>query len=327
MSRLLIKATTTILLGLAGLAWKAPVFAQDYPQRIIRLVVPSAPSTPPDLVGRLVAAELQKKFGWTVIVENKAGALQTIAAQDVARSAPDGYSIFVPSMVIAAVPALLPNARVNIERDFVPVAKISVSYNALVVPASFPATTLAELIALLKKEPEKYFFLSGGFGTPAHLVGELFKNEARVGATHVPFAQFPQALSSLLSGENQFMFATTLPILSFVNAGNLRALAVTSTERIPNLQNVPTLAELGFPQLSVEDWVGFLMPKGTPAAIVEKMNSAINEALSKDELRETLRRIGSEPAGGSNAEFGTFLRDQVLTWSKVVKDAGIKMPN
>ena len=317
------------IFGLLGVMFALPSmgFAQGFPQRPIRLVVPSAPSTPPDLVSRLLAAELQRAHGWVLVIENKAGALQTIAAQDVARSPADGYSIFVPSMVISAVPALLPNARVNIERDFVPVARLSVSYNALVVPAQFPASTLPQLIDLLKKNPDKYNYLSGGFGTPAHLVGELFKNEVKISATHVPYAQFPQALTDLLSGQSQYMFATTLPIISLVEAGNLKALAVTSKTRLPSLKNVPTLAELGLPQLSVEDWVGWLMPKGTPSEIVEKINTAVNEALARPEVRQALQRIGSEPAGGTSAAFGTFLQEQVATWTKVVTDTGIKMPN
>ena len=314
-------------LGLAAALFTGAAQAQTYPNKPIRIVVPSAPSTPPDMVSRILASELQRAEGWTVIIENKAGGAQTIAGRDVAQSAPDGYSIFAPSMVSAASRALLPASRLDMERDFEPVIKATRSYNVLVVAPKVEASTMADLIALAKKNPGKLNYSSGGFGTPAHLIGELFKLDQKIEAVHVPYQQFPQAIGDLLGGVNDYMFVTTLPVTELVASGKLRALAVTSPKQLPAFKNVPTVAELGMPNLAIEDWVGFVMPKKTPADIVARMNGAMNKALQNPDIREQLARIGADVSGGSQASFGTFLSVEVKKWDAAVKDANIKLPN
>jgi tripartite-type tricarboxylate transporter receptor subunit TctC len=311
----------------AAMACGAGASAQSYPSKPIRIVVPSAPSTPPDMVSRIFAAELQRAEGWTIFVENKAGGAQTIAGRDVAQSAPDGYSIFAPSMVSAAARALLPNSKLDMERDFAPVIKASVSYNVLVVAPRVEARTMQELVALAQKNPGKLNYSSGGFGTPAHLIGELFKLDRKIEAVHLPYQQFPQAIGDLLAGVNDYMFVTTLPVTSLVEGGQLRALAVTSPRRLDAFKNVPTVAELGFPQLAIEDWVGFMMPAKTPDAVVGRMNAAMNKALQNVDVRKQLASIGAEPAGGTPAEFGAFLSSEIKLWDRTVKDANIKLPN
>jgi tripartite-type tricarboxylate transporter receptor subunit TctC len=311
----------------AAVACGATASAQSYPSKPIRIVVPSAPSTPPDMVSRIFAAELQRAEGWTVVVENKAGGVQTIAGRDVAQSAPDGYSIFAPSMVSAAARALLPASRLDMERDFAPVIKASVSYNVLVVAPRVEARSMQDLVALAQKNPGKLNYSSGGFGTPAHLIGELFKLDRKLEAVHVPYQQFPQAIGDLLAGVNDYMFVTTLPVTSLVQAGKLRALAVTSPRQLDAFKNIPTVAELGFPQLAIEDWVAFMMPAKTPEAVVARMNEAMNKALQNDGLRKQLANIGAEPAGGSPASFAAFLSSEIRVWERTVKDANIKMPN
>ncbi|MDB5569641.1 MAG: hypothetical protein JWN93_824 [Hyphomicrobiales bacterium] len=316
------------LLALCGGAALCPdARAQQYPSRPIRIVVPSAPSTPPDMVSRILANELQRAKGWTIVIENKAGGVQTIAGRDVAQSAPDGYSIFAPSMVSAAARGLLPNARLDMETDFAPVIKATVSYNVLVVHPAVQANTMAELAALAAKNPGKLNYASGGFGTPAHLIGEMFKLDRGLEASHVPYQQFPQALSDLLSGVNDYMFVTTLPVTQLVATGKLRALAVTSSKELDAFKGVPTVAQQGFPQLAIEDWVGFMMPARTPPAIVGAMNAAMNEALQNAEVRQSLSRIGAEVSGGAAAEFASFLASQIKLWDKTVKDANIKLAN
>ena len=301
--------------------------AQSYPNKPIRIVVPSAPSTPPDMVSRILAAELQKAEGWTVTIENKAGGVQTIAGRDVAQSAPDGYSIFAPSMVSAAARALLPASRLDMERDFEPVIKATVSYNVLVVTPKVEAKTMSELVALAKKNPSKLNYSSGGFGTPAHLIGELFKLDQKVEAVHVPYQQFPQAIGDLLSGVNDYMFVTTLPVTELVASGKLRALAVTSPKQLLAFKGIPTVTELGFPNLAIEDWVGFVMPKNTPKEIVARMNGAMNKALQNPDIKEQLGRIGADVAGGTQVAFAGFLTSEVKKWDAAVKDANIKLPN
>ena len=311
-------AATAILTTTAGQA-------QSWPDKPIRIVVPSAPSTPPDLVSRIIAAELQKNEGWSVIIENKPGGVQTIAARDVAQAPADGYSVFAPSMVIAAAGALMPSSQVDMQRDFVPIIKASISYNVLVTKPSLEAKSMSELVALAKKNPGKLNFASGGFGTPAHLIGELFKVEAKVDATHVPYQLFPQALQDMLSGVNDYMFVTTLPVVDLVATGKLRALAVTSGKPLAAFPGVPTVAEQDFPQLAVEDWVGFVMRRGTSNDIIQKFNAAVNRALKSDAVREGLSRIGGEARGGTPEEFGSFLQAQIRQWDNVVKTAQIKM--
>ncbi len=186
---------------------------------------------------------------------------------------------------------------------------------------------MADLVALAKKNPGKLNYSSGGFGTPAHLIGELFKLDQKIEAAHVPYQQFPQAIGDLLSGVNDYMFVTTLPVTELVASGKLRALAVTSPKQLPAFKNVPTVTELGMPNLAIEDWVGFVMPKKTPADIVARMNEAMNKALQNPDIREQLARIGADISGGSPASFGTFLSAEIKKWDAAVKDGNIKLPN
>lgn len=311
------------LLPVGGLQEAA---AQSYPANPIRIVVPTAPSTPPDIISRVIATELANAEGWRVIVENKPGAVQTIGGSDVLKNPADGTSIFALSLPISAAPAFLPNMPFKIDTDFAPVAKISTSYNVLVASPNVQANSVAELVALLKSQPDKLTFSSGGFGTPAHLIGEMFKLQTGTRATHVPYQQIPQAIGDLLNGTNQFQFITSLPVVDLIKTGKLKGLAVTGPRRLAALPEVPTIVEQGFPTLVVEDWVGYAVKSGTSPEIVTRLNTAINKALAAPAVKQAFVNVGAETAGGTAAEFGNLVSAQLAHWAKVVKDSGMKLP-
>ena len=228
-------------------------------------------------------------------------------------------------MPSSAAPALLPNVGFRLDTDFAPVIKLASAYHVLVVNPSVPAVSLSELVALLKSQPDKLTFSSGGFGTPAHLAGEMFKLQTGVRATHVPYQALPRAIGDLLNGTNHYQFISPLPVVDLIAAGKLRALAVTGPARLPALKDVPTVGEAGFPDLIIQDWFGFLVKSGTPNETVVRLNEAINTALARPRVREAIAKMAAEPVGGTPAEFGRFLGSQLAHWSKVVKDSGIKM--
>jgi tripartite-type tricarboxylate transporter receptor subunit TctC len=303
-----------------------PVSAQTaFPTGTVRLVAPFSASTPPDIISRIIAKELSEGENWRVIVENRPGGVTTIAANDVLMQPADGHNLYAMSVPSVAAPSLVPNISYHFDQDFDPVIKASVSYNVLVVNPSVPANSVAELVALLKSQPDKLTFSSGGFGTPAHLIGEAFKLQTGTKAQHVPYAQFPQAIGDLLNGTNAFMFVTMLPVVDLIKTGKLRALAVTASKRVAVLPDVPTIVEAGFPSLVVEDWVGFAVKRGAPKETVARLNGAINKALQKPSVRDALAKLGAEPAGGSSEEFGQLVKSQVGHWSNVVTEAGIKV--
>lgn len=295
-----------------------------FPTGTIRFVAPNTGGTPPDIISRIIAKELSESEQWRTIVENRPGGITTIAANDVLTHPADGHSLLSMSVPAVAAPALVPAISYGFESDFEPVIKAAVSYNVLVVNPSVPAASVAELVALLKSQPDKLTFSSGGFGTPAHLIGEQFKLQTDTRAQHVPYAQFPQAIGDLLNGTNAFMFVTMLPVVDLIKTGKLRALALTGPKRVAALPDVPTIVEAGFPSLVVEDWVGFAVRRGTAKDTIAQLNEAINRALQKPSVREAFAKLGAEPVGGTPGVFGELVKSQVQHWKKVVADAGIK---
>jgi tripartite-type tricarboxylate transporter receptor subunit TctC len=312
---------------LVGIVTIGPIaHAEPYPTGVIRIVVPTTPGTPPDIISRIIASELSESEGWKIVVENRGGALQTIATADVLKQPSDGYTLLAMSVPMMAAPTLLPHLGLRPETDFAPVIKLSASYNVLVVTPTLPAKSLAELVDLLKSQPDKYNFSSAGFGTPAHLIGELFKLKTGVKATHVPYQQGQQRLGDLMNGTIHFDFIATVSAVDFIATNKLRALAVTAPKRVAVLENVPTVIEQGFPDLVAEDWVGFVVRAGTPDEIIARLNESIGRALAKPKVRETFTKLGAEVQGGTPSDFGRYIADQSALWTSVVKASGIKLP-
>jgi len=313
-----------IPLAVVGLRASVPAVAESYPSGTIRIVAGGA-AGPGDIVARIVANELGQSEGWQIVVENKPAALGTIGAGEVLKQPADGHTILTIALPTTAAPALLPSIGFRLDGDFVPVIKLMSAHHILVVNPTVPAKSLPELVALLKSQPDKLTFSSGGFGTPAHLAGELFKLQTGVRVAHVPYRAPSQMIADLLNGTNHYQFITPLPVLDLIATGKLRAIAVTGPRRMPALKDVPTVVEAGFPELIIQDWIGFVVKSGTPDAIVTRLNEAINKALAKPAVREAFAKIAAEPAGGSPAEFGAHIKSQIAHWGKVVKDAGIKI--
>jgi tripartite-type tricarboxylate transporter receptor subunit TctC len=316
------------LVALLTIAGFSDAVAQSYPTNAIRIVAPSTAGGLPDVLSRIIASELAEAEGWRVVIENRAGALGTTAMADVLKQPADGHSIFSMPGGVMAAPALLPNMGVRLDSDFAPVVRISTSYLALVVSPTLSVRSTSELVDALKSHPDKFNISVGLIGTPGHLLAEVFKLQTGARATIVPYQQPQQRLADLLSGTTHFGFFPTPLVVNLVAANKVRALAVTARKRLAVMEDVPTVAEEGFPELALagEDWMGFAVRSGTSENIVARLNQAVNKALGKQYVRDALARLGADPAGGTSAEFGALIASQLVYWERIVKQAGIKMP-
>jgi tripartite-type tricarboxylate transporter receptor subunit TctC len=289
------------------------------------MAVPFAPGGGTDSVARVVAEKMSRTLGQQVVVENRPGAGGTTAMRQVARSAPDGYTLGVGnSSTLAVAPSMFPNLGYDIRRDFAPVGFIGTTPLVLIVNPSVQAQSVQELIGLTKKEPGRLNFGSGGSGTVTHLTAELFISMAGIRIGHVPYKGISPAINDLLGGHVAMVFSGLPPTIGFVNDGRLRALAVTGTIRSNIFPNIPTVAESGLPGYESTQRFGIVGPKGTPRTIIEKLNSALLEALASEDVRLKMAMDGTEPRPGTPEDYTADIDREESRWSKVIKQAGLK---
>jgi tripartite-type tricarboxylate transporter receptor subunit TctC len=302
-----------------------PAFAQDaYPARPVKLVVTVPPGGAADFIARLVGAKLSESLHQSVVVENRGGAGGTIAADAVAKAAPDGYTLLQNSITTHGIgPALYSKLPYDPVKDFAPVAMLASLPLIMAVNADIPAKNIEELIRTSKEKP--LAFASSGNGGAPHMAGELFKSVTGAEMLHVPYKGSGPAVADLVAGRVQVMFDAAPSLINFVRSGKLRVLAAASPARNRLLPEVPTFAELGHPRVAVALWYGVEAPAGTPRPIVEKLNHEINRALEAPDVRERLLGQGADPSPGSPEAFAQFMQQEMAKWAPVVKQAGVKL--
>jgi len=300
--------------------------AQDYPVKPIRFIAPNLPGGPTDILARIIAQKLSDSLGQPVVVENRAGAAGNIGTEVAAKSPPDGYTLLSGNIAtFGANVSLYKRLGFNPVKDFAPVVLVATQPNILVVHPSLPVTSVKELIALARARPGQLNYAGSGIGAVAHLAAELFKNATGTNIVHIAYKSAAPALTDLIAGQTQLMFATSLSVPPHLQARWLRPLAVTTPQRARAFPELPTVAEAGVPGFEATTWHGVLVPAGTPAAIVGKLNAEINRLLQLPDVRERLGNLGGEIVGGTPKEFAEHIQREIPRWAKVIKAAGIQL--
>ena len=300
--------------------------AQTYPNRPIKLVVGFAPGGNTDTVARVVGQKLGERLGQTVIIENKAGAGGTIGTGEVARAAPDGYTLTMGTTTTHAI-AVAAYAKLPYDpvADFEPIALVANAPYLLVVNSTFPAKDLKEFITVVKSQPGKFNYGSAGQATTTHLVMATMATRAGLDMTHVPFKGNAPATTAVLGNQVEILFGALPPLLTHVSTGRLRALAISSGKRSPSLPDIPTVAEAGLPGFDMSLWLGFFAPKGTPPAIIKRLETELVQIAQSPEMKDLLEKLGLEPYPAGAAELGKLVRSEIETYKTVFKAANIKM--
>ena len=310
---------------LAALLVSASAAAQ-FPAKPIRIIVPFAPGGNVDITARLVAPGLAEALGQPVIVENKPGAGGTIGADSVAKAPPDGYMLLMGSnSTFSVAPSLYPKNPYHPVRDFAPVIAIASAPFVLVTNPAIPAKSAQELVAAAKSKPGKMTMSSAGTGSSNHLVGELFQEISGARFTHVPYKGSGQALTDLMGGQVDLHFDQITSAASHIQAGKLRALLVTAPQRVPMLPDVPTATEAGYATFEATNVTGLIAPAGTPREVIDKLAAATQKVLAQATIKERLAGIGAEPMGGTPEQFGAYIREDFAKWSRIVKEANVKV--
>ncbi len=303
----------------------APGWAQTYPARPVRYIVPSLPGGGSDILGRMVAASLAQTFGQQVIVDNRAGGGGNIGAEIAAKAAPDGHTLFQMAVTHAINVSLYRNLAYDLVRDFSPVTRLASSPLVIVVHPSLPAKSIGELVALAKSRPGTINYASGGTGTPTYLAVELFKGQAGIDLVHVPYKGGGGAQTSVLSGETSVYFANIVTALPHVRQGSLRAVAVTSPQRVPLLPEYPTVAESGYSGYQSETWFGLLVPVKSPKKTIAIVRAAAVAALHRPDLSKRLNDLAYIPTGDQPEEFAAYIQSEIATLGDLVRRLGVKV--
>ena len=307
----------------ALLALGLPAQAADYPNRPVTLVVAFPPGGPSDVLARIVGKKMEQLLGQPFVIENKPGAGGNIAADFVARAAPDGYTLLMGNnSILATNESLYKKLTYSPEKDLMPITLIGTQANILVVNPRVPVKSLTELIDLCRAQPGKINFASSGYGAAAHLAGELFKAEARVDIVHVPYKGAAPALQDVIAGNDQMMFATAASVIGHIKNGQLRALAVTTIKRTAILPDVPTMDEAGLPGFEASTWHGLVAPTGTPPKVIAALHAAAVKALHDAGVQASLGRLGVDIVGNTPDEFKAYIAKEVPKWAEVVKASG-----
>jgi len=314
------------LLGASLLAFNAAAqSAASYPGRPIRMIVPSAPGSGPDIMARAIGQKITEAFGQQVIIDDKPGAGGIIGSEAAAKSAPDGYTLIMANAgshaVNASLYAKLPYDPV---KDFAPITLVSSAPNILIVHPSLPVKSVKDLIALAKSKPGQLAFGSGGNGSTAHLSGEMFKTMAGIDIVHIPFKGSPGAVLAVIAGQIAMAMPNIPPALPHVKTGKLKALAVTTAKRAAAVPGLPTVAESGLPGYEATAWFGVLAPAGTPRDIIDRLNGVIVKSLRAAEMQQRLQADGAEAAGGTPEDFAAVIRRDIAKWAVVVKKSGAR---
>ncbi len=295
-----------------------------YPERPIRMIVPSAAGGQPDTNSRLVAAELGRQLGQQVVVDNRPGASSSIGFEAVARAQPDGYTIGYGGFPLATNPTLLAKIPYDVNKDFRMVILTNISPNIIAITPSLPVNSIAELIAYAKRNPDQLLFGSSGSGGTMHLSIELFKLMTGTRMVHVPYKGMQQVITEIVGGRLQLMSDNVTSVLPQVKSGRLRALGLTGPRRIPLAPDIPTVAEAGVAGYEITAWGGYMAPAGTPGAIVAKLNAELNRVIASPAIRERWLALGIEPVGGTPERFTAHVKTETAKWADVIKRAGIK---
>ncbi|MEA2864953.1 MAG: hypothetical protein QOC84_2909 [Bradyrhizobium sp.] len=319
--------------GLAAAAVAAPSVissraqSADWPARPVREVVPFTPGGSTDITARLVSNRLQDIWGQSVVVENKPGAGGNIAADMVAHSDPDGYTILITGPGLATNPFLYPSLSYDPVGDFAPVTMLITQPNLMCVPNSSPAKSVMEFIDYCNQNKGRVTFASSGNGTTLHLSGELFKRMAKVEMTHIPYRGGAPAINDLIPGRVDVIFDNMPSILSHVKGGSLRGLAVTTKDRVAAVPDIPTIAESGVPGFDVFSWFGFFVPAKTPPDVIARINADTNAALVYPPVKSRFEELGANPKGSTPAQLAAFLKSETEKWGPVIREAKIKVEN